>query len=334
MSWLPPLLLHYYITERCNCRCRFCDIWRSPSSGDALPADVEKNVTAARSLGIRFVDFTGGEPLLHPHLPQMLHYARRAGLRTTLTSNALLYQQRAKELQGLVSFLHFSLDGATAPIHDRWRGRAVFDEVMESIEKALQLGEKPDILFTVTDENIEQLPELARLARSLRLILIVNPVFGRPPNVSLSDASLSYIESFKQASYVYINTAFHRLRRQGGNRTSAPRCRVMDAVIVLSPQNEWLAPCYHFVQEKHPVTNLVDMRRDRWFANVQNMQGRYPACAGCTINCYFDPSFSYGLDHFFVASLTAKIRYSWYKYLRPFVRLGRDPVSNTKAERA
>jgi MoaA/NifB/PqqE/SkfB family radical SAM enzyme len=317
MSWLPPLLLHYYITERCNCRCRFCDIWRSPNGRDALLTDVKKNIAAGRRLGVRFVDFTGGEPLLHPQLPQMLRAARQAGLRTTLTTNGLLYPQRADELRGLVSFLHFSLDGATAPVHDHWRGRAAFDLVMTSIEKALALGERPDITFTVSDENIDQLTELARLARSLRVILIVNPVFGRFANVALSEESMSRIESFTHAPYVYINIAFHMLRRQGGNSIAAPRCRVMDAVIVLSAQNEWLAPCYHDVQDKRPVTDLADMRHTSWFSSMQNMQGRYSACEGCAINCYFDPSFTYVPDRLFLASLSAKIRYGWYKFVRP-----------------
>jgi MoaA/NifB/PqqE/SkfB family radical SAM enzyme len=332
MSWLPPLLLHYYITERCNCRCRFCEIWRAPAGRDALLADVENNIVAGRRLGVRFVDFTGGEPLLHPQLPQMLHSARRVGLLTTLTSNALLYPQRAEELRGLVSFLHFSLDGATAPVHDRWRGQNVFDKVMTSIEKALQLGERPDLTFTVTDENIDQLADLARLARHLRLLLIVNPVFGKGTNLSLSEESMTCIESCKQAPYVYVNTAFHRLRRQGGNRISAPRCRVMDAVIVLSPQNEWLAPCYHAVQDKRPVTDLADMRRDRWFSDMQKMQGRYAACEGCAINCYFDPSFSYVPDRLFLASVSAKIRYSWYKYLRPRRPFAANSATNPKAK--
>lgn len=317
MSWLPPLLLHYYITERCNCRCRFCDIWQTPHSTDAQPAEVATNVAAARKLGIRFVDFTGGEPLLHPQLPELLHGARRAGLHTTLTTNALLYRQRAHELRGRVSFLHFSLDGATASVHDRWRGRTVFAEVMAAIELALQLGEKPDITYTVTDENVDQLEPLARFARSQKIILIVNPVFGHQTELLLSAESMTYIESFKRTPYVYVNTAVHRLRRQGGNHVAAPRCRVMDSVIVLSPQNEWVAPCYHFAREKRPVTDLMAMRHSDWFETARRHQGRWPECEGCTLNCYFDPSFTYAFDRLFLASLSAKIRYGWYKYVRP-----------------
>ena len=107
MSWIPPILLHYYITERCNSRCSFCDIWQQPAGADALPEDVARNLHDAARLGLRFVDFTGGEPLLHPELPRMLRRARSEGLRTTLTTNALLYPDRAAELEGNVDFLHF-----------------------------------------------------------------------------------------------------------------------------------------------------------------------------------------------------------------------------------
>jgi len=324
---LPPLLLQYYITERCNCQCRFCDIWPKPVSADAELEVVRQRLKQARALGVRFVDFTGGEPLLHPQLAQMLHAAKACGLKTTLTTNALLYRLRGAEIRGLVDFLHFSIDGATAAVHNRCRGVEVFDALISSLDLALSLGELPDLTFTVDEHNLDQLPLLSQRAALLRLMLVVNPVFVHQGYRPLDHEALAYIESFSHQPYVYVNAAFHRLLREGGNRITRPRCRVMDSVLVISPDDHLLAPCYHQVQEERPIVDLVQLYRSPWFRRLRSQQGSFAACAGCSINCYFDPSFHYKLDRFFLDSTMAKMRYVWYKYLWPAGRRRRSAAS-------
>jgi MoaA/NifB/PqqE/SkfB family radical SAM enzyme len=322
MSPIPPLLLHYYITERCNSRCGFCDIWRQPAGAPARLADVVKNLQDAARLGVRFVDFTGGEPLLHPELPQMLRQAKAAKLRTTLSTNGLLYPERSAELAGLVDFLHFSLDAATAKDHDRLRGTPAFSRVLDSIDRARLIGEKPDILFTALPENLHHLPALAEFSKKTGLILIVNPVFSHLEKRELSPADRTFIEHFAHLPFVYVNRAFQLLREQGGNRVVAPRCRVVDAVLVVSPENELILPCYHFEQARISLSTGLDMVwASRAHLEQRAKQGRWPECDGCNLNCYFDPSFSYKIDRFFVSSMAAKIKYGWDKYVRhPLVK--------------
>jgi len=312
----PSILLHYYITVRCNCRCNFCSIWRQKGDGDARLADVESHLRQARKLGVRFVDLTGGEPLLHPDLAQMLRVAKACGLRTTLTTNGLLYPQRAAELAGLVDLLHFSLDG-DAPTHDALRGQAVFDSVLESIDCARRLGETPDLLFTATAQTIGQLPAMVRLAQSLGLILIVNPVFLADDDSNLSEANLQFIESFYTTPYVYINRAFHLLRRSGGNDVRRPRCRAVSSTLVISADNRLLLPCYHCAELRLSLEQgLINAWRSCQRKRFLIRQGRAPYCAGCAINCYFDPSFLYKVDALFWSSLRCKWHYGWDKYLR------------------
>ncbi len=314
---LPPLLLHYYISEQCNCRCEFCDIWPQAAPERAQLADVIANLNAAAQLGVRFVDFTGGEPLLHPELPDMLSSAQKQQLRTTITTNGLLYPQRARELAGKIDFLHFSLDAATAADHDNMRGAQAFTQVMESIDIARTLGEKPDILFTATAKNLHHLPALSAWTQRLGLILIVNPVFSHRQKRELTREQIQEIERYRKKPGVYINTALHALRQSGGNDASRPGCRVMDAVVVISPRNELLVPCYHFARERIPLQkDLAALWRSDRLAPQRAQQGRWDHCQGCVLNCYFDPGFIYRLDAYFVKSMRAKIKYSIDKYIR------------------
>lgn len=311
-----PILLHYFITTSCNCRCQFCNIWKQHEHHQARLSNVLQNLTQAKRLGVRFVDFTGGEPLLHPQLPEMLLYAKRLGLMTTLTTNGLLYPQRAKELLSLVDLLHISLDAASETEHNAMRNKNCYHAALTSIDKALSLKQTPDILFTVNKENLRHVVPLVKLAQSLRVMLIINPVF--PITASgLSNIDLDYLLSFAYEPFVYINKAIIAFRKEGGNDNKHPRCRVGDAVIVISPKNALLLPCYHHHVFAFEIkNNLFSKWHSKEIQNQRKRQGLFPFCKGCVISCYFDPSFLYKFDELYFKSIFPKFKYTFDKYIR------------------
>ncbi|MDZ7296234.1 MAG: radical SAM protein [candidate division KSB1 bacterium] len=327
-SWRhAPVLCLYYVTYRCNAGCRYCDIWRRPelrAVPDAEPVQVLTNLRGLKKAGVRFVDFTGGEPLLYEPLPRVLREAKTLGLYTTVTTNTILYAQRAHELRRLVDFLHFSLDTTDAAKQQRWRRSPEPSHVLAAVELAKSLGEAPDLLFTATQHSYLELPKLAELAARLRCELIVNQVFAAPPGLALTREGLAFLDRFRSHPFVYLNRGFQRLRREGGNQQKAPRCRAVSATVVISPDNAVLLPCFHRACTRLPIAGdvraaLSSPERLRHM----RMQGRHPFCQGCDINCYFDPSFLYRLDGFFVDSQFSKLRYGWDKYVRaraPFPR--------------
>jgi len=320
MNFFPPLLLHYYITYHCNCRCPFCDIWHSKPYSNTTNTrvnDVKQNLIQAKKLGVKFVDFTGGEPLLHPKINILLKIAKELGFRTSITTNCLLYPQKAETIKGLVDFLHFSLDSLNKIQHDDLRGKNVFDKVMHSIDTARTLGESPDLLYTVTDQNVEQIIPLSEFAKRLGLILIVNPVFLNGNSHTISFKNLKLLEKYQFKHYVYINRAFHRLRKNGGNRKKNPRCRVVSSTLVISPDNYLLLPCFHFNNKKIVIKNsLLKIYNSQKFKEYKHKQGRFDFCANCVLNCYFDPSFVYKCDAYFFESLQAKVQYIYYKHIK------------------
>jgi len=317
---MKPILCNYYITYRCNTRCDFCEIQKTYDKKikvDCSFEDVTRNLPQIKSTGIRFIDFTGGEPLLHEQLPDMLYAAKTNRLHTSVTTNCLLYPERAAALAGLVDLLHFSLDSLDEKENDSIRGKGSFAKVMESIEIAKKLGEQPDLLFTVTESNYKAIETLADFAEEQNLILIVNPIFKYNKQKLINSKILDYVEKFQKNPYVYQNRAFHRLIRSGGNKRSFPRCRAVTSTIVISPTNEVLFPCFHFQQLALPIKgNLKQVRKSQKAKLFKKQQGTYPLCEGCTINCYFDPSFLYKLDRYFLLSLSSKMKYGYDKYVR------------------
>ena len=310
-----PILCLYYLTYRCNARCSFCDIYER-KGGFADPKTVKKHLRQLGELGIRYIDFTGGEPLLHPDLPDLLQKADEFGMHTSITTNCILYPKMAGELTGLVDILHFSLDSADKAQHDELRGVPCFDKVMESIDTALSLNERPDILMTVTRDNFDQIEPLLKIASQRKLMLVLNPIFDyrnqREPDRELAKQMMEIIPR----KYLYNNTAFLKMILQGGNNPQKPRCKAVSSTIVISPEGELLLPCYHHAVDKLSLSDGIAAARETPAFNraLQN-EGRYSFCAGCVINCYFDPSFVYTVDELFLRSIMAKAKYVIDKFL-------------------
>jgi MoaA/NifB/PqqE/SkfB family radical SAM enzyme len=105
---MAPLVANYYLTYRCNARCHFCDIWALEPKQEADFETIRHNLQDLRRLGVKYVDFTGGEPLLRSDVAEIFTEAKRQGFTTSMTTNTILYPKRAKEMQGLVDFLNFS----------------------------------------------------------------------------------------------------------------------------------------------------------------------------------------------------------------------------------
>jgi MoaA/NifB/PqqE/SkfB family radical SAM enzyme len=314
---MKPLLLHYYITMRCNARCVFCDIWKEPPLPDATLPDVAANLAAARKAGCRFVDFTGGEPLLNRQLPEFLREAKNAGYFTSVTTNCLLFPERAKELAGLVDLLHFSIDADTAEEHDALRGGvASFDRVVESVDIALQNKLTPDLLFTYTDRNIGSFEGIYRLAREKKLMVILDPVFDINGKDTLAQATHRKAMEYAGRPGVYLNRAHLALRARGGNNSESPLCRAVNSTIVILPDNTLALPCFHHRIDLLPIKNdLGALLSGPVRQESGRMQGRYQFCEHCHINCYFDPSYGYMRNRLFILSMAAKLRYAWWKYI-------------------
>lgn len=85
-----------------------------------------------------------GEPLLHKNLPQMIEYAKKAGIKTTLSTNAALLTQELSEkiLNAGLDAIYFSFDGCSAEIYEKVRVGSNFNKTLSNIIRFLELKKK------------------------------------------------------------------------------------------------------------------------------------------------------------------------------------------------
>ena len=319
-----PVLCNYYLTYRCNATCGFCDIWERPSPYVTLE-NFRQNVRDLKALGVKVIDFTGGEPLLHRQLDELLREAKNQGMITTVTTNGLLYPKYAERLYGLIDMLHFSLDSPIREEHDQSRGVKCFDKVMQSIEIARSLGERPDILFTVFEENIHHIQQLRDdICLPNDLVLILNPVFEyNAVGGNLSTTALRELTRWGKQKNVYLNDAFVQLRLDGGNHIKDPICKAASTTLVISPENKLVLPCYHLGLQEFPIEgNLKALYQSDEVQKLVALEGRLPACEGCAINCYMQPSFAVEMNKYWWKALPSTLKYNrikgTWKQMLPF----------------
>ncbi len=311
-----PVLCNYYVTYRCNASCAFCDIWEKPSPYVTL-SQVQKNLIDLKKLGVKVIDFTGGEPLLHREIGHFLTLAKKMKFITTLTTNALLYSKRALELKGKIDMLHFSLDSLDKAKHDLSRNVACYDQLMESIDLAISLGERPDILFTISPQNLDEVPAIHEFCVSKKLMLILNPLFdykGVKTEAYFSDDQLKKLSGYGKLKNVFLNQGFIKLRKNGGNDIKNPACFAGENTIVISPENELITPCYHLGLKKFKIEdNLYTLYSEFEVKKERDKAGKSKACASCTINCYMQPSFLTHVNKYFWSSLPSTLKYNLKK---------------------
>lgn len=184
LPWLhvQPLVAELFLTENCNLRCVSCNCWRE-TTNDELTTDEWKAVLdQLRARRIVKVNITGGEPLIRRDCIELLAYATSIGIpQLHLNTNGLLLdeQRRTAVLEAGVRSFNLSIDGPTAAVHDRIRGRVgafdrTHDHLQALVDERPRLGLKLRMNFTVMRTNVAELPGIAAMAQRLEVPLYLN----------------------------------------------------------------------------------------------------------------------------------------------------------------
>ena len=106
-----PLLVQIIPIRRCNIDCGYCNEYDKVSP--PVPTDVMKRrIDKLAELGTSVVAFSGGEPMLHPDLNDLIRHIRQHGMMAGLITNGyFLVPKRIEELNDAgLDFLQISID--------------------------------------------------------------------------------------------------------------------------------------------------------------------------------------------------------------------------------
>lgn len=108
-----PILAQLIVTRKCNLECGYCTEFDKTS--DPVPRDILfKRIEKISHLGTVSIEFSGGEPLLHPDIYDAVNFATKQNFiaRMLITNAYLLTEDSVKKLNdGGLTHMQVSIDG-------------------------------------------------------------------------------------------------------------------------------------------------------------------------------------------------------------------------------
>ena len=154
------------ITSRCNLRCRYCFHRTSPAdTANELPA--EEWVSFLEECGraaVWNITIGGGEPFIRKDLPIILDAIVQNRMRFSILSNGGLITPDIAAFiasTGRCDSVQISVDGSSAPVHDRFRGPGAFEGAVRGIRVLQHAGVPVTSRVTIHRYNLDDLENTA-----------------------------------------------------------------------------------------------------------------------------------------------------------------------------
>lgn len=177
-----------HILTACNLQCRHCYINKQQHGSEAL--DLE---TINKWLHL-FHDpekksnlvFLGGEPTMHRDLAASIDIAKELDYTVTVDTNGyLFYDLLEKSSPEKIDYLSFSLDGPDSEVNDPIRGKGVFETCTDNLRKALTMGYKVGVIYTVSRKNLHHLARMIPLLSDIGVKRFFIQVIGLRGNTAV-----------------------------------------------------------------------------------------------------------------------------------------------------
>jgi MoaA/NifB/PqqE/SkfB family radical SAM enzyme len=233
-----PVILYHKPTERCDCRCRFCDVWlHQPEEEDVLPSEkIFSLLDRAHAAGMSMYTVWGGEPLLVRDLPEWLHRAWDLGIRTVVCTSGGLLAERAHAIGPYTERLLLSLE-AIGQKHDRIRGTTgLFKRVLAGLREFKRFGAGEVTLWSnLNRENQDQVEEITRFASDEGITVEFFPAAKHPQyneKILLDPTEITEVfgrvMDLKRRGFPVLNTwhSLELMRSQRPFRCNIPRLSV------------------------------------------------------------------------------------------------------------
>jgi MoaA/NifB/PqqE/SkfB family radical SAM enzyme len=160
-----PLSASLKLTESCQAKCVTCNYWQTRWEDGLNTEKAVDIINRLGTFGIRYLRFTGGEPLLRRDLFQIMQKADMSKFkRITLQTNGLLLKKLSKEINDSpITKVAVSIDGLEAS-NDLIRGiKGYFKLAMEGIR--LLKDKQVHIVATLNARSAGELEALADEAK-------------------------------------------------------------------------------------------------------------------------------------------------------------------------
>ncbi len=156
-------------TNRCNLQCHHCYSYASADSKDFLSTKfILSSIDELKKADIKFVIFSGGEPLLREDIFDIADKMKKEGIITYLSTNGLFINEKnVDKIIQKFNYIGISIDGMEE-VHDYFRGKkGSFKKSIEAIKLIQSYGGNAGIRFTITNETKDSFYDIFKLSEDI-----------------------------------------------------------------------------------------------------------------------------------------------------------------------
>ena len=164
-------IIIWNFTNRCNLSCRHCYSCADPNSKDFLTTGfIIDSIKDLKKAGVKFVIFSGGEPLIRKDIFDIADKMRKEGMITYLSTNGLyISEKNVDKIIEKFNYIGISIDGIEE-IHDDFRGlEGAYKKSIDAIKLIQAHGGNAGIRFTMTKETQDSFYDIFNLAEELNV---------------------------------------------------------------------------------------------------------------------------------------------------------------------
>lgn len=294
-----PVQVTFNLTENCQAKCVSCDYWKARWQ-DHISTDVAvRTIDELGKLGVEYLRFTGGEPLLRKDLFTILSRVDATRYRRiSIQTNGLLLKKLHTQINDSpITKVGISLDGLRQK-NDVIRGiKGYFDLAIEGAE--LLRGKEIQIATTLTGMAADDLEELVRIANQRRWQLACNLLdnrlyFFRDGQISGLWPDADAVETIVAVLRSHMNRPAYELEyiKSYYSRTGAtdgmdePPCALGYLEMMITSSGDVRTGCYVLPPLGNILTESITdiLSSQKYSARCREMLKR--ECPGCTCGVF------------------------------------------------
>lgn len=203
LSWEKPVMAQIAVTRNCNQRCLFC--FRSCGPEDVYPelslVEWKTIIGKCRRLGVRKLNFSGGESFVYPYLLPLVIWAKEQGFEIVINTNGWF---DVREIGHYVDELIFSVHGI-GKMHNQIVGigkEDAFGMLESNIAIASKISAKVSINMVLVRTNYDHVIQVFDYFNSryglykFSPTIAIKSLFGRQYGKNALDVTKELLESY------------------------------------------------------------------------------------------------------------------------------------------
>ncbi len=275
-----PVLAHVIPMRRCNLACAYCNEYDNFSAPVPF-AEMQRRLDKLADLGTSIITISGGEPMMHPQIYELVAHIRRRGMIAGLITNGFyLTPAKIKRFNAAgLEYLQISIDNVEPD--------EVSKKSLRLLDKRLQwLAEQADFQVNINSvigggiKNPEDAHTIGRRAQALGFTTTVGVIHdGRGELKPLSEREQRAYEEVKQlGKQEYARLGWFQDNLAAG-RPNDWRCRAGARYLYICEDG---LVHYCSQQRGYPGIPLADYTMDDF---AREYDAEKPCAPFCTVAC-------------------------------------------------